>query len=51
MDVRRIYTASAKVRRDLNHQPQTEPTSADEVLPCTSGRRRKPDEASHERRT
>ena len=32
MDVRRIYTASAKVRRTLNHQPQTEPTSADEVL-------------------
>ena len=33
MKVRRIYTASAKVRRTLNHQPQTEPTSADEVLP------------------
>jgi hypothetical protein len=33
MDVRRIYTASAKVRRTLNHQPQTEPTSPDEVLP------------------
>ena len=33
MDVRRIYSASAKVRRTLNHQPQTEPTSADEVLP------------------
>jgi hypothetical protein len=32
MDVRRIYTASAKVRRTLNHQPQTEPTSADEVF-------------------
>jgi hypothetical protein len=32
MDVRRIYTASAKVRRTLNHQPQTEPTSADEAL-------------------
>jgi hypothetical protein len=32
MDVRRIYTASAKVRRTLNHQPQREPTSADEVL-------------------
>src|SRR6187549_1639032 len=31
MDVRRIYTASAKVRRTLNHQPQREPTSADEV--------------------
>jgi hypothetical protein len=33
MDVRRVYTASAKVRRTLNHQPQTEPTSADSVLP------------------
>jgi hypothetical protein len=33
MEVRRIYTASAKVRRTLNHQPQTEPASADEVLP------------------
>ena len=33
MHVRRIYTASAKVRRTLNHQPQTEPASADEVLP------------------
>jgi hypothetical protein len=33
MDVRRIYSASAKVRRLLNHQPQAEPTSADEVLP------------------
>ena len=33
MDVRRIYSASAKVRRTLNHQPQTEPTSVDEVLP------------------
>jgi hypothetical protein len=33
MDVRRIYSASAKVRRTLNHQRQTEPTSADEVLP------------------
>ena len=32
MNVRRIYTASAKVRRTLNHQPQTEPTSADSVL-------------------
>ena len=32
MNVRRIYSASAKVRRTLNHQPQTEPTSADEVL-------------------
>ena len=33
MDVRRIYTASAKVRRTLNNQPQTEPSSADSVLP------------------
>jgi len=33
MDVRRVYSASVKVRRALNHQPQTEPTSADEVLP------------------
>jgi hypothetical protein len=33
MQVRQIYTASAKVRRTLNHQPQCEPTSADEVLP------------------
>jgi hypothetical protein len=33
MDVRRIYTASARVRRTLNHQPQTEPVSADAVLP------------------
>jgi hypothetical protein len=27
----RLYAASAKVRRTLNHQPQAEPTSADEV--------------------
>jgi hypothetical protein len=33
MRVRRIYSASAKVRRTLNHQPHTEPASADEVLP------------------
>lgn len=33
MQVRRIYTTSAKVRRTLNHQPQTEPSSADEVFP------------------
>jgi hypothetical protein len=33
MDVRRIYTASAKVRREINHQSQREPLSADEVLP------------------
>jgi hypothetical protein len=33
MNVRRIYSASAKVRRTLNRQPQTEPISADSVLP------------------
>jgi hypothetical protein len=33
MDVRRIYTASARVRRMLNRQPLTEPSSADAVLP------------------
>lgn len=33
MQVRRIYTASAKIRRTLNHQPQGEPASADDVLP------------------
>ena len=33
MDVRRVYTTSARVRRTLNNQPQREPTSADEVLP------------------
>ena len=32
MHVRRIYSASAKVRRMLNHQPQTEPASADAVV-------------------
>ena len=32
MDVRRVYSASAKVRRTLNHQPQREPASAGEVL-------------------
>ena len=32
MQVRRIYSASARVRRTINHQPQTEPASADEVL-------------------
>jgi hypothetical protein len=35
MQVRRIYSASAKMRRTLNHQPQTEPASADEVLPSS----------------
>jgi hypothetical protein len=33
MQVRQIYSASAKVRRTLNHQAHTEPSSADEVLP------------------
>jgi hypothetical protein len=33
MQVRRIYSASARVRRMINHQPQTEPATADEVLP------------------
>jgi hypothetical protein len=33
MQVRKIYTASAKVRRTINGQPDTEPASADEVLP------------------
>ena len=32
MNVRRIYAASAKLRRAINHQPQREPTSAAEVL-------------------
>jgi hypothetical protein len=32
MDVRRVYTVAAKVRRTLNHQPQREPASADELL-------------------
>jgi hypothetical protein len=32
MHVRRIYTASAKLRRAINHQPQSEPTSAGAVL-------------------
>jgi hypothetical protein len=38
MDVRRVYTASARIRRALNHQPQREPASADEVLPLTEVR-------------
>ena len=33
MDVRRIYSTSARIRRELNGQPLTEPKSADEVLP------------------
>jgi len=33
MQVRRIYSASAKVRRTINHQAQVEPASADTVLP------------------
>jgi hypothetical protein len=38
MQVRRIYSTSAKVRRTLNRQPQTEPTSVDEVLPSPTPR-------------
>src|SRR5262245_19842443 len=33
MNVRRIYTASSKLRRAINHQPQGEPTSVAAVLP------------------
>jgi len=33
MQTRRIYSASVRMRRTINHQPQTEPASADEVLP------------------
>ena len=33
MQVRQIYSASAKVRRTLNHQPQIEPTSPESVVP------------------
>ena len=33
MQTRRIYSASARMRRTINHQPQTEPASAEEVLP------------------
>jgi hypothetical protein len=33
MQVRQIYSASAKIRRTLNNQAQIEPESADEVLP------------------
>jgi hypothetical protein len=36
MDVRRIYSTSARVRRELNHQPPGEPASADDVLPLSS---------------
>jgi hypothetical protein len=39
MQVRQIYSASARVRRMLNRQPQTEPKSADEVLPAPTTRR------------
>jgi hypothetical protein len=40
MDVRRIYTASARIRRALNTQPQREPTNADEVLALPEGEER-----------
>ena len=33
MRVRQIYSTSAWVRRELNHQPQREPDSADAILP------------------
>jgi len=33
MDVRRIYTASAKVRRLINGQAQQEPVTAEDVVP------------------
>jgi hypothetical protein len=33
MQVRRIYSASARVRRTLNHQRQAEPTGVADVLP------------------
>jgi catalase len=33
MQVRQIYSASAKVRRTLNHQPLTEPASVESVIP------------------
>jgi hypothetical protein len=33
MQVRQIYSASARVRRTLNHQPLTEPTSVESVVP------------------
>jgi hypothetical protein len=33
MQVRKIYSTSARVRRVLNHQPESEPTSPCEVLP------------------
>jgi hypothetical protein len=33
MDVRRVYSTSARIRRELNGQPLNEPTSIDEVLP------------------
>jgi hypothetical protein len=36
MDVRRVYSTSARVRRELNNQSLVEPTSADEVLPLSS---------------
>jgi hypothetical protein len=37
MRVRRIYSASAKVRRTLNHQPLTEPASLEEALGPVAG--------------
>jgi hypothetical protein len=33
MQVRKIYSTSARVRRQINHQSETEPLNPDEVLP------------------
>ena len=32
MNVGRVYTASSKLRRTINHQPQSEPTAAAAVM-------------------
>ena len=37
MHVRKIYTASARVRRELNHQVQAEPASPEVILPAEAG--------------
>ncbi|MFI6058342.1 catalase family protein [Streptomyces sp. NPDC051286] len=37
MDVRRVYSESARIRREINNQPQREPVSADEVIPLPQG--------------
>ena len=46
MDVRRIYSASAKIRRTLNHQPLREPATVDDVLTLPTS----PDQPTTERR-